>query len=122
MRTLLFGIWAGLSLSACASMAQQDVPAVIVTPTPESHAELVQVVSSALNSADVRIAPDALTREDLLAIDHTPARDASGQRLSGRDYGRPEHFRLVKDGSQCVLIHTGTGVRHELKKVDCAAK
>jgi hypothetical protein len=122
MRTSLVGIWTGLSLSACASMAQHDAPAVIVTPTPESHAELVQVVSSALSSADVRIAADALTREDLLVIDRTPARDASGQRLSGRDFGRPEHFRLVKDRSQCVLIHTSTGVRYELKKVQCAAK
>lgn len=113
---------AALSLSACASMAQQDVPASIVEASAESRAELVQIVSSALHVPTVTIADDALTQESLLIIERTPARDASGQRLSGRDYGRPEHFRLVKAGSKCVLIHGETQARYELTKSRCVAK
>ena len=119
MRASFMSVCAVLSLSACASMAQQDVPAVIVEPTEESRAELTQTVSSALHVPTVTLANDALTRESLLIIERKPARDAAGQRLSGRDYGRPEHFQLVKAKTSCVLIHEGTGKRYELTQSKC---
>lgn len=106
-------------LSACTSMAQQGTPALIVDPSAEGHAELVRVVSAALNTSTVIIAADALTRESTLLIERTPARDATGQRFSGRDFGKPEHFQLVKDGKRCVLVHRGSGQRIELTKSRC---
>jgi hypothetical protein len=101
-------------LSACASsFAQPDVPALIDNPTNESRAELAQAVSSALNGAPVRLADDALTRDSLLVIEkaHT-----------GRDLDKPEHFRLVKTGKDCALVHERTGKRTTLASTTCLPK
>jgi len=107
-------------LGACTSTsAQPDVPAIVVKPTPASRAELAHVVSSDLNGAPVTLADDALTRDSLLIIERAHPRDASGVPLSGRDFGRPEHFRLVKAGELCALVHERTGKRTTLASTTC---
>jgi hypothetical protein len=99
-------------LCACtSSLAQPAVPAIIDKPTKESRAELARVVSSALNGAPVTLADDALTRDSLLIIEKA--------HLSGRDFGRPEHFRLVKIGEHCALVHERTGKRTTLSSTTC---
>jgi hypothetical protein len=108
-----------LTLSACATMAQEEMPAVLVETNADARAEIVRVVGEALGNSDVLIANDALTRESTLFIERKPARDASGQRLSGRDYGKPERFDLVKQGDACVLVHASTQKRYGLKEVRC---
>ena len=100
-------------------MAEDDVPAVLVDSNANTRAEIVRVVGEALGSPDVMIANDALTRESTLFIERKPARDATGQRLSGRDYGRPERFDLVKQGDACALVHASTQKRYALKGVTC---
>lgn len=106
-------------LCACTSMAQPDTPAVIVDADAASHADLVSVVSSALNVADLTLADDALTRESTLLIERKPAHDPTGRRLNGRELDRPEQFLLVRTTTGCVLIHQNTGLRHPLPKVKC---
>ena len=117
MRTMLFG--ATLLMSACATTARPDTPAVLVEPDAATHAEIVKVVSGALHVESVTIADDALTHESLLVIERHPARDATGQRLSGRDFELPEQFRLVINGTQCVLVHERTGERYTLTSARC---
>lgn len=120
------GLWAlagTLWAVACAPVsAQRDVPAVVMSPTPESRAELARVVSRVLHGAAVTIADDALTRDNGLIIERGWARDAKGVPLNGRETGRPEHFRLVRNGSRCVLVHERTGKRFVLSSVTCAPK
>jgi hypothetical protein len=101
-------------LSACAS-AQPDVAAVIDKPTKESRAELAQAVSSALNGAPVTLAEDALTQDSLLIIE-------KAHRLTGRELDKPEHFRLVKSGTHCTLVHERTGKRTTLASTTCLPK
>jgi hypothetical protein len=108
-------------LSACASIAHSEAPAVIVDPTPESRAELHRAVTDALSRTDVTLAADALTRESRLIIERTPAREPTGQRLSGRDFGRPEQFQLVTESERCTLIHESGGKRYELTQTRCIA-
>lgn len=106
-------------LGGCGSLrADQEVPAIITQPTAETRAELVGTVRTALNGAPVTIADDALTRESVLIIERA-ARDATGARLDGRDLGRPERFQLFKKGSDCVLVHEGTGKRSTLTSASC---
>jgi hypothetical protein len=110
-----------LSLAACASMpGRRDLPAVLTNPTAESRAELVRKVSGALHGAPITIAADALTRDSTLIIERAQPRGADGVPLSGRETGRPEHFRLVKNGSRCVLVHERTGKRWTLKAATCS--
>jgi len=112
-----------LALAGCAQRsAQPEVPAVLTHPSATSRAELVRVVSEAMNGAPVTIADDALTADDTLIIDRASGRDARELNLRGRDTGKPEHFRLVKSGPQCVLVHAATGRRWTLTSATCAPR
>jgi hypothetical protein len=109
------------SLAACATVPPaQEVPAVITSPAPESRAELLRVVREALHGAPLTLADDALTHESTLIVERGRARGPEGTPLQGRDPGRPERFRLVKDGSRCVLVHEGSGHRFTLSNLTCA--
>jgi hypothetical protein len=109
-----------LAISACAmSNEVSDVPAKIVGPTAESRAELQRAVSKALDGMPVTLADDALTRESILTIERQQARDSSGQRIDAREIERPELFRLVKRGSDCVLVHEQTLTRTTLRSTRC---
>ena len=115
-----FAIGAFLISSACNTFsAQQDVPAVIIDPTPQSRDELLRVVTGALNGASVKLAEDALTRSSLLTIERNQPRDLQGRFPSGRELGTPEQFQLVVNGSRCVLVHRRDGERWELAETTC---
>ena len=101
-------------LAACASMAGEETSAVLTQPSAQTHAEIVKIVSTALNVPTVTVADDALTRDSLLVIERTPAHDAGGRRLQGRELSKPEQFRLLRSKNKCVLLHVRTDVRYEL--------
>lgn len=109
-------------VSGCASMAQPETPAVIVDPTAESRAELRKAITDALSRTDVTLADDALTQSSFLLIERRPARDPTGQRLSGRDLDKPETFQLMKDGERCTLVHERTSQRFSLEQAQCRSE
>lgn len=109
---------AAASCSGCSALAQPDRPALLTNPGHATHAELVSTISSALSGLPVTLAEDAFTRSSTLVIEQRPARDASGQRLSGRDFTQPERFELMLSGGRCVLLHAGR--RYELRGSECA--
>lgn len=98
-----------------------NVPAVIVHPTAAGRTELAHIVSHALHRDRVRLADDALTTSNFLAIEHALIRDSEGRPLNGRDLRRPETFELFVRNSRCVLVHTQTGTRWILRRSTCAA-
>ena len=100
--------------------SDEDVPALIANPAPEVHAELVRVIQEAMHGAPVTIADDALTKSSSLIVQRMPPRDLDNRPATGRDLGRPEHFRLVMSGSQCLLVHEEDGARWELALARCA--
>jgi len=111
-----------LAVAGCVPrVAPPDVPAVLTNPTAQSHAELVRVVSAALNRATVTIAGDALTADGVLIVERAQQPAAKDMNLGGRETGRPEHFRLVQSGSRCVLVHQETGRRWTLEAATCSA-
>jgi hypothetical protein len=117
----VYAVLGVLGLAACQTCcALAGVPAVITNPTQESRAELAQAVSRALNGAPVTLADDALTRESTLIVERAAARDRDGRPLTGRQMGRPERFRLMKNGSRCVLVHEGSDHRWTLASVTCS--
>ena len=104
----------------CQTMTgNDDIPSIIVDPTAESRAELLGVVQDAMNGAPVRIADDALTTTSVLIIQRMPQKDLEGRPLTGRDLGRPEHFKLVANGDECVLMHEESGERRVLQRTRC---
>lgn len=102
--------------------AAADAPARIVDATPDSRAELKQIVSQALNGADVMLADDALTHDSVLIIDRRTYRDTRGNPINGREPGMPIQFLLLKQGERCVLELRSTGQRWNLPATKCAAE
>jgi hypothetical protein len=118
-------LWAALIapfLSACAAqpvIQSDEVPAVLVQMTSKAQAELRSAVATMLAVPDVTLANDVLLRDSLLVIEKAHPRDARGRQLSGRDYDRPEQFRLIKTGPQCVVVRLKTGERRALRYGHC---
>lgn len=109
--------------AACAvSTAQEEVPAIIAHPTAQSRAELSRAVREMLQNDKVTLADDALTASSSLFIERTPRRDAGGRLLNGRELGRPDLFRLVKQGNRCILVHDNNDTRRRLDAVGCEAE
>jgi hypothetical protein len=97
----------------------RSAPAIIAHPTAASRADLERAVSQAFHGAPVRLADDALTRNDLLIVGRAQARDSRGLPLNGRELGRPQHFRLLRRGAQCMLLHVETGKPYVLAHTTC---
>lgn len=114
---------AALVPAGCAQRkAPAEVPAVLTNPTEQSRAELSRVVGEAMNGVQVTIADAALTADDTLIIEPAARRDARDMNLGGRETRRPDHFRLVKSGSQCVLLHVESGRRWTLTSATCSPR
>lgn len=117
------GLAAVAAFGACAQRsAQADVAAVLTSPSEAARAELLRAVGEALNGAPVTLAADALTRDDTLIVERAERRDSKDMNLGGREMRRPDHFRLVKRGADCVLIHVETGRRRTLSSVTCSPR
>lgn len=122
------GGWAALAgallLASCPGGAApaKDSPALITRPTAGSRAEIAEAVGRALNGATVTIGDDAFVHESTLVIERARPRALEGAPAPGRETLKPEHFRLVKNGSTCVLIHEGSAERFVLISTACAAR
>jgi hypothetical protein len=117
------GVAGTLLLAGCHTrVPPSDVQAVLTNPTAQSHAELERVVSAAINGAPVTLAADALTADGMLIVERARPQGAKDMNLSGRETGRPEHFRLVASGSRCVLVHQESGRRWTLQSVTCSPR
>lgn len=109
-------------LPACRTRpADPGIAAVITHSTAASRADLELAVSQAFHGAPVRLADDALTRDSLLIVGRAQARDIRGLPLNGRQLQHPQHFRLLRRGSQCVLLHVETGKSRVLAHTTCRA-
>jgi hypothetical protein len=120
LRPLLLVIGVLAVWSGCQTLTgSRDVPARITHPTPESRAELQRVVSDALHGAAVTLADDALTESSVLTIERRRPRDMQGREMTGRELGRPEQFRLFRNGERCVLVQQPDGPRWALEQTTC---
>ena len=107
---------------ACQTPARQSDPAALIVESDEqSRSELQQVVSTMLGLPDVLLADDAFTKSSDLLIERNAAYDASSMRITGRDSGKPQVFRLsIRDGA-CVLTHAVDGRHVALVHARCKA-
>jgi hypothetical protein len=113
-----------IGLAACAEGPIPEQDAVLVNPTPTVHSELTRLVSAAISGTDGRLAPvtladSALTESSSLTIEPVQLRDPQGYLANGRETRLPENFRLVRVGTQCVLIRERTGQRFTIPDAVC---
>jgi len=119
-RDLSRGLAAAVALLAgCQSVTPGEaIPARIVDPDEASRTALESAVNQALGG-DVLLADDALTDTDVLIIERRTPATPEGRIATGRNMDLPVQFRLVLDGTECVLIDTRESVRYTLENTRC---
>jgi hypothetical protein len=105
--------------AACGSLAAQERPAVIAAPTEQSRAELERVLSSAFDGQSIRVAPDALTRDSMLAIERRTPPGPQGRAATGRTLEPPVQFKLILRDTRCVLVRVADGREWQLAEARC---
>jgi len=102
-RAIGFAVLA-MSFAGCKNVAPDaDQAAVIVNPDAASRAALQESVNTALHT-DVALADDALTGTSVLTIERKIPQSIEGSPAQGRNMETPIQFRLVRNGSECILI------------------
>ena len=111
-----------ITVVGCQTLASgEDMSARITNPTAHSRAALRNAVNDALNT-DVALADDALTDSSVLTIERYPPRSMQSPPAQGRNMDTPIQFRLVLNGSDCVLIDQRDNSRYLLDKTSCAVE
>ena len=110
---------ATIAPAACGSLAAQERPAIIASPTEQSRAELARVVSTAMNGQPVTLAGDALTRESVLTIERRTPPGPQGRAATGRTLEAPAQFKLVLRNERCVLVRVADGSEWPLTSARC---
>lgn len=109
MRLLLVFLPVAVIAASCRAVVREEVPALLVEPTPAASAEIVAAIAAALGAEPAAVDPDALTRSSLITFERREPEGIPDRALTGRDLGAPERFRLLTDGRTCYLVHeTGT--------------
>ena len=110
------------NLLACKNVVPDaEVPAVIVDPTEMSRKDLQETVNAALNT-DVMLAPSALTDSSVLFIERRVWETIDDSPAQGRNMETPIQFRLVTDGTNCILVDQRDASRHVLADTRCVTE
>ena len=111
-----------VTFAACKNVAPDvDQAAVIVNPDAASRAALQEAVNAALHT-DVTLADDALTETSILIIERKVPQSIEGSPAQGRNMEMPFQFRLVVNGSECILIDQRDLSRTVLADTDCSVE
>ncbi len=109
-------------LAGCQTVGNyDDVPALVTNPTAASRVAVQRAVKEFL-TMEVTIADDALTSSSLLIIERNPPRGLQSQPATGRNMDPAIQFRLVLNGTDCVLVDTRDDSRRVLEDTTCAAE
>ena len=111
-----------MSIVGCKNVAPDaDKAAVIVNPDAASRAALQETVNTILHT-DVALADDALTETSILVIERKVPQSIEGSPAQGRNMEKPIQFRLVANGSECILIDQRDLSRAVLADTACSVE
>lgn len=116
---LMLGLCLCLLAGCQAAAIDPDRPAVLVNPDAQARSSLADAVSSMLGGRAVPLAPDALTKQDLLIVEPATHQSMQGNLGSGRQMVPPEKFHLVMRQGHCVLLHDASGTERWLTGAHC---
>lgn len=120
-RAIALAVFA-MSMSGCKNVAPDaDQAAVIANPDAASRAALQQTVNTALHT-DVTLADDALTDTSVLVVERKIPQSIEGSPAQGRNMEMPIQFRLVTDGTNCILVDQRDLSRAVLVDTECVAE
>lgn len=109
-----------LLASACKTIEpSQAKPAIISNPSPETTAELTEVMSTIYGGRPVTLAPDVLTETNILSIQIAP-HEKDGLPVMGAIEEMPRQFQLLKHDNDCYLYDSQNDTLYPLETVQCS--
>lgn len=120
MRQIILILLMTILSTACRdTQVQEFTPALLSNPGQQSHEEIQQTISTALNGVSVMLADDVFTMNSVLVIERGMQWGIDRPPEMGRDLGRPGRFQLVSNGTDCIIIDEQSGVHWPLARVKC---
>ena len=118
-RGLITSLLVLLTGTGCQTVVDDyDRPARIVTPDARSRAALQAAVNSALGT-NVILSDSALTDSSVLTIENMPPPTMENPMPRGRVMKLPIQFRLVVNGTDCVLVNQQDRSRYLVPNTSC---
>lgn len=111
-----------LCLNSCE--ATKPIPAVrvVVEESNEDDRKFIeQALTEMLNNSNVIIAEDAFIENSEIIIESQSINDNEGNRILGRSFESPLHFRLWKQGNVCLIEYVETEQKKEVPNLQCIA-
>ena len=109
--SLIVGLVFTASCSLQSAAVSESRDALILGHNEDSLELIHEGLSKLLNGTRVQALENPFTESSLLSIHRST--------LTGRDFGTPDLFRLVKNSEGCFLIYENTGERERLETLDC---
>jgi hypothetical protein len=109
-----------LCLSSCE--ATKPLPALRVASQETNDVDrqlLERALAEMLNGSNVIIADDAFIENPEIVIERQSITDTEGNRIMGRSFESPVHFRLWKQGGICLIEHVETKEMKEVPNLQC---
>lgn len=107
-----------LFLSSCEISEPKAAVLVKTQNNAQDQQTLADLIGEILNADNITLGEDAfiITNEVIIERQQNP----SLQPALGRNYSRPEHFRLKMQGQKCFLEHIETGQTKSIDGLNCS--
>ena len=107
-------------LVGCKTVAEQEsYPALLSESSADSLLMITKAVSEAMDGRSVKISEDVLSTTNSFSIMLNNKTSIANSPINGRIQERPQHFELMKRGSECYLLHVESGNAYVLEGVHC---
>jgi hypothetical protein len=109
-----------LCLSSCEATKPLPALRVVLQESNGDDRELLErALAEMLNDSSVIIAEDAFIKNSEIIIERQSIADSDGNRIMGRSFESPLHFRLWKQGNVCFIEHVETEEKKEVPNLEC---
>jgi hypothetical protein len=108
-----------MTAAGCQSQDAGSQTAVIVNPSAQAITELEKTISMSLYGVPVTLGADVFADGQVLTVETRNRNNPNARLATGRIMSRPEQFRLIARGDDCLLEKLSTGERFLLSVTRC---
>lgn len=108
-----------ITLSACASQANEKVAALLPSDNKQARAEIIMHISQSLGNKNIPIANDIFQQSSRLLLGKSSVTSPNGVEVFRSDEKVSLVFELLKQGDHCLLRRIDNAQEWQLTTTDC---
>ena len=110
-------------LSSClATQSAQYYPALLESPSADTHLLLEGAIGGLLNSQPIKLANSIFIQESTIIIAPSQPKDSRGNLLEGREIRQADTVSLLTKDRKCYLQHDQSGHLKLVNSISCKAE